>query len=59
MEKRLIEELNLIRHCIPWHTYKTIIGQIKAGDLSGAEVGIGRLKKRIAREESSYAYSNR
>ena len=59
MEKRLMEELKLIKHRIPWQTYKTIIGQIKAGDLSGAEVGIGRLKKRITREESSYAYSNR
>lgn len=59
MEERLIKELNMIKRQIPWQTYKTIIGQIKAGDLGGAEVGIGRLKRRIAREECSYAHSNR
>lgn len=59
MEERLIKELNMIRRHIPWQTYKTIIGQIKAGDLGGAEVGIGRLKRRIAREECKYAHSTR
>ena len=59
MEERLIRELNIIKHRIPWQTYKTIIGQIRAGDLGGAEVGIGRLKRRIAREECLYADRNR
>lgn len=59
MEEKLIRELQMIKQKIPWQTYKTIIGQIKAGDLGGAEVGIGRLKKKIAREECRYAHSNR
>ena len=59
MEERLIKELNMIKRQIPWQTYKTIIGQIKAGDLGGAEVGIGHLKRRIAREECKYAHSTR
>ena len=52
MEEKLIKEVNMIKHKIPWQTYKTLIGQIRAGDLNGAEVGIGRLKRRIARKHS-------
>lgn len=59
MEEKLIKEVKIIKHKIPWQTYKTLIGQIKAGDLNGAEVGIGRLKRRIARKEAGYAHSNR
>ncbi len=54
--KDMIRELNTIRHRIPWQTYKTIRGQMRAGDLGGATVGIERLKRRIARED---AYENR
>ncbi len=53
--KEAIQELKAIRHRIPWQTYRTILGQMKAGDLSGATVGIDRLKRRIARED---AYEN-
>ena len=59
MEERLIKEVKMIKHKIPWQTYKTLIGQIRAGDLNGAEVGIGRLKRKIARKEAGYAHSNR
>ena len=59
MEERLIKEVNMIKHKIPWQTYKTLIGQIRAGDLNGAEVGICRLKRRIARKEAGYAHSTR
>lgn len=59
MEKRLYKELKRIKRQIPWKTYRTIIGQIKAGDLSGAQVGIERLKRRIEKEGCSYAHSNR
>lgn len=52
MEREVIRELNTIKHQIPHQTYKTIIGQIKAGDVGGATVGIERLKRRIAREEA-------
>ena len=46
-------ELEMIKWQIPRQTYKTIIGQIKAGDIGGATVGIERLKRRIAREEAA------
>ena len=59
MTERLIQELNMIKHQIPWQTYKTIIGQIKAGDLNGAQVGIRRLRRRIGKERCKYAHSNR
>ena len=53
MEREVIRELNTIKWKIPRQTYKTIIGQIKAGDIGGATVGIERLKRRIAREEAA------
>ena len=59
MEERLIKELNMIKRQIPWQTYKTIIGQINAGDTGGAKVGIDRLKRKIAKGASEYAHSNR
>jgi len=46
----VIKELNVIKVKIPEQTYKTIIGQIRAGDVGGARVGIERLKLRIAKE---------
>ena len=60
MEERLFQELRRIEHRIPQQTYKTIIGQIKAGDVAGAEVGIYRLKRRLLRKgEDHHAHSNR
>ena len=59
MEEKLIKEVKMIKHKIPLQTYKTLIGQIRAGDLNGAEVGIGRLKRKIARREAGYAHRNR
>jgi len=52
MEREVIRELNTIKRQIPHQTYKTIIGQIRAGDIGGATVGIERLKRRIARKEA-------
>jgi hypothetical protein len=47
-----IKELNTIKARIPQQTYRTIIGQMRAGDLGGATVGIERLKK-LAKEEAA------
>lgn len=55
MESMLIRELNSIKPRIPINTYRTIIGQIRTGDLGGATVGINRLKSKLSREE---AYEN-
>jgi len=48
----VIKELNTIKGKIPQQTYKTIIGQIKAGDVGGAKVGVERLKHRLTKEEA-------
>lgn len=45
-----IKELNIIKTKIPVNTYRTILGQIQAGDLGGATVGINRLKKKFLKE---------
>ena len=50
---QVIKELNTIKGRIPQQTYKTIIGQIRAGDLGGAEVGVARLKRRLEKEEAA------
>lgn len=51
-----IKELNAIKHRIPENTYRTIVGQIHAGDLGGATVGINRLKKRLQREDEKHEH---
>lgn len=56
---QVIKELNTIKGRIPQQTYKTIIGQIKAGDLGGAEVGVARLKRRLAKEDVTNENCNR
>lgn len=48
-----IKELNAIRARIPQQTYRTIIGQMRAGDLGGATVGITRLKRKLEREDAA------
>lgn len=45
--KELKKELNGIRKHIPYNTYKTILGQMKAGQVEAARVGIERIKKRL------------
>ena len=46
-----IKELNTIKSRIPKQTYSTILGQIRAGDMGGATVGISRLKRKFAKED--------
>lgn len=50
----ILIQLEEIKDYIPEQTYRTIIGQVKAGDRGGATVGINRLKKRIAKEALKY-----
>ena len=50
----VIKELNTIKARIPQQTYRTIVGQVRAGDLGGATVGINRLKAKLAKEEASH-----
>ena len=51
----IMKELNAIKPMIPQQTYRTIVGQMRAGDMGGATVGINRLKQRIEREGCIYA----
>ncbi len=39
-------ELLSIKKEIPRNTYKTILGQIKTGDIQGATIGIKRIKEK-------------
>ena len=55
----VIKELNTIKARIPQQTYRTIVGQVRAGDLGGATVGINRLKAKLAKEEASHENSRR
>lgn len=43
----LFYELNRLKGKIPYNTYRTILGQINAGDTRGAETGIKRLKEKL------------
>jgi hypothetical protein len=47
--KELKKELDGIRKHIPYNTYKTILGQMKTGQVEAAKVGIERLKKKLNR----------
>ncbi len=40
-------ELHSLKGKIPKNTYKTILGQLNAGDIQGASTGIKRLKEKI------------
>ena len=57
--KEVIKELNTIKSRIPQQTYRTIVGQVRVGDLGGATVGINRLKAKLAREDASNENSRR
>lgn len=45
--KELKKELDAIRKYIPSNTYRTIWGQMKAGQVEAARVGIERIRKRV------------
>ena len=47
--KKVKRELEGIRKEIPYNTYKTILGQVKAGHVEAARVGIERIKKKVNR----------
>lgn len=49
----MYKELNAMKARIPQQTYRTLIGQMRAGDLGGATVGINRLKKKLAKEDAA------
>lgn len=49
-------ELRDIRSQIPPNTYRTILGQIEAGNIGSAKVGIDKLKKRIEKERQNEVY---
>jgi hypothetical protein len=53
----LMKELNAIKPRIPNQTYRTIVGQMRAGDMGGATVGINRLKAKLRREDARHENS--
>lgn len=52
--RSIYKELKTLKGQIPWMTYRTIVGQIKAGDTAGASVGIERLKRKLAKEAARH-----
>ena len=50
----LIKDLNTIKPYISQNTYRTVQGQIKAGDVNGASVGVERMKKKISAKEKTH-----
>ena len=48
-----IKELNAIKARIPQQTYRTIIGQMRAGDLGGRRVIKKKKKKKLAKEDAA------
>ena len=48
-ENQIIMELVKLKKEIPRQTYRTIMGQLKAGDVNGAKVGIERLKRKLSK----------
>lgn len=49
-EHQIVMELVKLKKEIPRQTYRTIFGQIKSGDVQGAEVGIQRLKRKLGKQ---------
>lgn len=43
----IYKELNSLKRKLQRNTYKTILGQLNAGDIKGAAVGIKRLKEKL------------
>ena len=50
----VIKELKRLKKRIPRQTYRTIIGQIRSGDMEGAATGVERIKNRLKREDAVY-----
>lgn len=50
----VIRELKRMKKRIPRQTYRTIIGQIRSGDMEGAATGVERIKNRLKREDAVY-----
>ncbi len=48
----IYKELNSLKGKIPRNTYKTIFGQLNAGDIKGATVGIKRLKEKLGGDKN-------
>lgn len=52
--KTVIRELKRLKKRIPRQTYRTIVGQIRSGDMEGAATGVERIKNRLKREDAVY-----
>lgn len=50
MEVTAMERLERIKGKIKWNTYKTIVGQIRSGNVEGAMVGIERLENKLRKD---------
>lgn len=58
-KEELRMEVDTLKNRIPIQTYRALLGQIRAGDLHGAEIGLMRLRRKLARKEAADAHRNR
>ena len=50
-KKQLLEMIEQLKPYIPLTSYKSVVGQIRVGDLKGAWTGIIRLRGRVRANE--------
>lgn len=56
---RTFRELRSLKEKIPKNTYQSIKGQILSGNVEGANIGIYRIKRELAKEAAGYENSSR
>ncbi len=56
---RTFRELRSLKGKIPKNTYQSIKGQILSGNVEGANIGIYRIKRELAKEAAGYENSGR
>ena len=55
-KEELVREVEALKDKIHIQTCRSLLGQIRVGDLAGAETGITRLKWKLRRKEAAYAH---
>lgn len=54
-KEELVKEVETLKDRIHIQTYRSLLGQIRVGDLKGAETGLARLKWKLRRKEAENA----
>lgn len=54
-KEELVREVEALKDKIHIQTYRSLLGQIRVGDLDGAKTGLTRLKWKLRRREAENA----